>query len=159
MSRVRRHYSREFKLKALQLVETSGKALVDLERELGLSDGCLYQWQREFGQNGGSLSPGNGHGAGEAQADQDPIPGKNGSAAQQPEATPAARRRMEIAERVRIARQRKRLTQSDLARLLQCSRKRVNDVERGLSTLSAVEIDVLAEQLGFPHEFFYRRDT
>jgi DNA-binding XRE family transcriptional regulator len=47
---------------------------------------------------------------------------------------------MEIAERVRIARQRKRLTQSDLARLLHCSRKRVNDVERGLSTLSPCQV-------------------
>ncbi len=149
MGRVRKHYTLEFKLAALRLAETSGKSLVALERELGLSDGCLYQWRRQLADKSQTDLP--THGRWEERDQRLPQPERKNALV-----IPAAQRRTEIAERVRIARQHKQFTQSDIARLLCCSRKRVNDVEKGLSTLSAIEIDMLSEALGVPHEFFFR---
>lgn len=60
MGQIRKHYTREFKLEVLQMAETSGKPLAQLERELGLSDGSLYQWRRAFGRKGKEAFPGKG---------------------------------------------------------------------------------------------------
>jgi len=43
-----RQYTDEFKHEALRLAETSGKAISELERDLGLSAGLLRQWQRRY---------------------------------------------------------------------------------------------------------------
>ena len=44
MKKERKTYSKEFKLETIALSETSGKSELQLERELGLSRGCLYNW-------------------------------------------------------------------------------------------------------------------
>jgi len=56
----RRNYTREFKLEAVHLLETSGKSATQLERELGIGGGCLYRWKREFAAEGENAFPGHG---------------------------------------------------------------------------------------------------
>ena len=60
MTRRRRTYSREFKMQALQLLETSGKSAAEIERDLGIGDGCLGQWRKKMAANGESAFPGHG---------------------------------------------------------------------------------------------------
>jgi transposase len=61
MSKQRKTYSREFKLEALRLAETSGRPVTQVERELGLSQGTIAHWRREVQRNGGEAFPGHGH--------------------------------------------------------------------------------------------------
>ena len=56
----RKKYTREFKLEALHLVETSGKSVAQIERDLGLSSGLLYYWKKRFSQDAEQAFPGNG---------------------------------------------------------------------------------------------------
>ncbi len=60
MVKARKQYSREFKQEALGLLETSGKSAAQLERELGISDGCLLQWRRRAAKHGAQAFPGHG---------------------------------------------------------------------------------------------------
>lgn len=43
-----RKYSSEFKLEALSLAKTSGKSLVQIERELGITPGSLAKWRERY---------------------------------------------------------------------------------------------------------------
>ena len=61
MSKQRKTYTREFKLEALRLAETSGRPITRVERELGLSQGTIAHWRREVQRNGGEAFPGHGH--------------------------------------------------------------------------------------------------
>ena len=56
-----KHYTREFKLEALELVRTSGKSKTQIERDLGLFPGQLRVWERAFAQGGEQAFPGSGH--------------------------------------------------------------------------------------------------
>jgi transposase len=56
-----RFYSREFKLEAVRLSETSGKSMAQLARELGLADGVLYRWRRQLREQPEVAFPGKGH--------------------------------------------------------------------------------------------------
>jgi transposase len=60
MTEKRRSYTREFKLEALRLLETSGKPARVLERELGIGDGCLRQWKQKLAAEGEEAFPGPG---------------------------------------------------------------------------------------------------
>lgn len=60
MTQKRKTYTREFKLEALHLVETSGKPIAQIERDLGLSKGLMHHWKRQLSQNGGEAFPGKG---------------------------------------------------------------------------------------------------
>jgi transposase len=57
-----RTYTKEFKLEALQLLESTGKSAGQLERDLGITPGMLLKWraryqvQKKAGQ-GESLAP------------------------------------------------------------------------------------------------------
>ena len=48
MTRKRRTYSTEFKLHALQMLNSSGKPAVQIERELGITLGLLSQWSWKY---------------------------------------------------------------------------------------------------------------
>ena len=61
MSKQRKTYTREFKLEARRLAETSGRPITQVERELGLSQGTIAHWRREVQRNGGEAFPGHGH--------------------------------------------------------------------------------------------------
>ena len=52
MKRERRSFTKEFKLEAIRLAETSGKAVSRLEKELGLSSGLLRLWLRQYREEG-----------------------------------------------------------------------------------------------------------
>ncbi len=60
MTQKRKTYTREFKLEALHLVETSGKPIAQVERELGLSKGLMHHWKRQLSQDGAEAFPGKG---------------------------------------------------------------------------------------------------
>jgi len=60
MTKIRRTYTREFKIEAVRLLETSGKNAAQLERELGIGDGCLGRWKRKFAEDGENAFPGHG---------------------------------------------------------------------------------------------------
>lgn len=61
MGQTRKHYTAEFKLEALRLAETSGKPDAEVERELGLSKGCLGHWRLALARKGKNAFPGKGH--------------------------------------------------------------------------------------------------
>jgi transposase len=56
----RRVYTKVFKQEAVQLVQTSGKTMAAIERDLGLSKGILKQWVRQAAADGASAFPGHG---------------------------------------------------------------------------------------------------
>ena len=60
MKKLRRHYTREFKLEAVRLLETSGRSASQLERELGIGKGNLWRWKRELKADGEDAFPGHG---------------------------------------------------------------------------------------------------
>jgi transposase len=43
-----RTYTKEFKLEALELLESSGKSAAQLERELGITTGLLLKWRDRY---------------------------------------------------------------------------------------------------------------
>jgi transposase len=60
MKKSRRTYSREFKLEALRLLETSGKSAAEIERDLGIGKSCLYRWKQKSSMEGRQAFPGHG---------------------------------------------------------------------------------------------------
>lgn len=61
MSTPRKTYTREFKLEAIRLAETSGRTVSQIERELGLSQGTIFHWRRALREQGAEAFPGQGH--------------------------------------------------------------------------------------------------
>ena len=56
----RRTYSREFKLEALRLWQTTDKSGAEIERELGIGPGCFSRWKQKYlGEGEGAFR---GHG-------------------------------------------------------------------------------------------------
>ena len=60
MTKKQQKHSKEFKLETIELARTSGKKDSQLERELGLSRGCLYNWRKEVQREGPQAFPGKG---------------------------------------------------------------------------------------------------
>ena len=48
MNKNRRTYSREFKLEALRLWQTTDKSGAEIERELGIGPGCFSRWKQKY---------------------------------------------------------------------------------------------------------------
>jgi len=46
----RRHYTNEFKLEAVKLVESSNTSMAQVARDLGIGDTVLHRWVKQFGQ-------------------------------------------------------------------------------------------------------------
>lgn len=69
MTRERKTYSKEFKLETIELARTSDKSDSQLERELGLTRGCLYNWRKQLAQDGEQAFPGKGR----AKADDEYV--------------------------------------------------------------------------------------
>jgi len=49
MTAERRSYTEAFKREAVRLMETSGKPVVQLARDLGVNDTNLYRWRGRYG--------------------------------------------------------------------------------------------------------------
>lgn len=60
MGATRRTYSSEFKSEAVELAANSGRAMAEVERELGLPQGLLKQWVRKARRDGEAAFPGHG---------------------------------------------------------------------------------------------------
>lgn len=60
MSNTRKSYTKEFKLEALRLAETSGKPTSQVERELGLPKGMIFRWRKALEGKGHQAFPGKG---------------------------------------------------------------------------------------------------
>ena len=52
MSKKRRIYTTEFKRNAVELSDTSGKTVAQIERDLDIPQGLLYKWRRKYRENG-----------------------------------------------------------------------------------------------------------
>ena len=61
MPKEQRTFTKEFKLEAVRLVQSSGKSQVQVARELGIADSTLHHWCKEFAQAGSQAFPGSGH--------------------------------------------------------------------------------------------------
>ncbi len=61
MAKTRKRYTAEFKLEAIRLVESSGKSVSQVERELGLPSGILFRWRQQLAAEGADAFPGPGH--------------------------------------------------------------------------------------------------
>jgi transposase len=48
---VRNIYTKEFKIKAVELLEQSSKSLRQVARELGVAENNLYNWRRDYRNN------------------------------------------------------------------------------------------------------------
>jgi transposase len=64
MAEKRKVYTREFKVEAVRLLETSGKSGHDIEKDLGIGAGQIYRWRTQLAQESGGTGirafPGNG---------------------------------------------------------------------------------------------------
>ena len=54
MGETRRRYPVEFKRNAVELLKSSGRAVTDVARELGIDRGLLDRWRRESQEESGS---------------------------------------------------------------------------------------------------------
>jgi transposase len=61
MPKGQRTYTYEFKLEAIRLVQTSGKGVSQIARELGIADSTLSHWCQRYRQQGEHAFPGSGH--------------------------------------------------------------------------------------------------
>lgn len=61
MARQQRTFTTEFKLEAVHLVETSGKGLTQVARDLGIADSTLSHWCKQLNEKGAEAFPGSGH--------------------------------------------------------------------------------------------------
>jgi transposase len=61
MKTKRRTFSKDFKTEAIELARSNDRSDTQVERELGLSRGCLYNWRKELERDGQEAFPGKGH--------------------------------------------------------------------------------------------------
>lgn len=63
MSVKRKKYSKQFKLDSIQMYENGEKAMAQVERELGITDGLLAKWRTDMLEVQGAEKafPGNGN--------------------------------------------------------------------------------------------------
>ena len=61
MSETRRKYTKEFKIEAVRLYETSSKSGREIEQDLGIGRGVLYRWKRELQEEKLRAFPGHGN--------------------------------------------------------------------------------------------------
>ena len=61
MDKVQKTYTPELKREAVQLVQTSGKPIAQVARDLGISDTSIHQWRKELAEHGSEAFPGSGH--------------------------------------------------------------------------------------------------
>ena len=60
MAKVRRLYTREFKLEAVKLVTEKGYSVAEAARSLGLHENLIRSWKQAFQEQGQQAFPGQG---------------------------------------------------------------------------------------------------
>jgi transposase len=53
--------TKEFKLEAVQLAQSSHKSMAQIARELGIAESTLHRWCQQYGEHGEQAFPGSGH--------------------------------------------------------------------------------------------------
>src|SRR5215472_15965847 len=61
MGKIQKVSTKEFKEEAVRLVETSGKPIAQIARELGISDSAIHNWRKDLADHGEEAFPGKGH--------------------------------------------------------------------------------------------------
>ena len=61
MGKLQKVSTKEFKEEAVRLVQTSGKPIAQLARELGISDSAIHAWRKELAEHREEAFPGKGH--------------------------------------------------------------------------------------------------
>ena len=61
MARVRRTYTREFKIEAVKLITQQGYSIAEAARSLGISDNLLRNWKQALLDQGDQAFPGQGN--------------------------------------------------------------------------------------------------
>ena len=61
MAKTARTYSRDFKLEAIRLYETSDKTMAQVERELGITPYLLSKWVKQYREEDLPAFPGKGN--------------------------------------------------------------------------------------------------
>jgi transposase len=77
MARKQRKYTEEFRGEAVGLIETSGKAMAQIARDLGVNDSVLYRWRAVYGQTARPESRTNGPNVAELEAEVRRLPREN----------------------------------------------------------------------------------
>ncbi|GHO90777.1 transposase [Reticulibacter mediterranei] len=67
MTKEQKAYTKEFKIEAVRLAETSGKPITEIARDLGISDSTIHNWRKQFSEHGEQAFPGSGHQTPEAE--------------------------------------------------------------------------------------------
>jgi transposase len=60
MTAERRKYTEEFKREAVRLMETSGKPIAEIARDLGINDNNLYRWRSLYDRRDQPTANGSG---------------------------------------------------------------------------------------------------
>lgn len=61
MQKAQQTYTREFKVEAVHLVQSSTKSQAQIARDLGIADSTLYHWCQQLSEHGAQAFPGSGH--------------------------------------------------------------------------------------------------
>ena len=61
MQKEQKTYTKEFKVEAVHLLESSQKSQAQIARELGVADSTLSQWRKDLTEHGQNAFPGSGH--------------------------------------------------------------------------------------------------
>ena len=61
MKRIRRSFTRDFKLEAVRLSMEDGKGCAEVADELGIHSNTLYRWRKEFLEDEEESFPGRGN--------------------------------------------------------------------------------------------------
>src|SRR5258708_1670934 len=69
MARKQRKYTEEIRREAVGVMETSGKPIAQIARDLGVNDSVLYRWRDVYGQSARPESSANGHNVAELEAE------------------------------------------------------------------------------------------
>ena len=66
-TKIRRAFTREFKVQAVQLVTEKGYSYAEAARQLGITDAQIRNWKTQFDAAGPQAFPGRGNAADEVQ--------------------------------------------------------------------------------------------
>ena len=61
MQKEQKTYTKEFKVEAVRLLESSQKSQAQIARDLGVADSTLSQWRKDVADHGHDAFPGSGH--------------------------------------------------------------------------------------------------
>ena len=59
--RIRRHFTKEFKLEAVRLLNEQDYSVAEAANNLGIAVSTLKRWRKEFSSDGDDAFPGKGH--------------------------------------------------------------------------------------------------